>query len=210
MLKLYDYTAAPSPRRTRMFLAEKKVPYDCIQVNIQAGEQLSDEFKAINPRCTVPALVTRNGETICENVAIAHYIGELYPEPNMMGGSAIERARVLEWNWRCEFEGLSAVAEILRNTSKGMKGRAMTGPRNIEQLPELAARGKERLGYFFEDLNKQLETHSYVAGPNYSLADITATVTVDFSKWVKCYPDETLTALHEWHGRMKARPSYTA
>ena len=86
----------------------------------------------------------------------------------------------------------------------------MTGPRNIEQLPELAARGKERLGYFFEDLNSQLESHNYIAGPHYSLADITATVTMDFSKWVKCYPDETLTALHEWHGRMKARPSYTA
>lgn len=210
MLKLYDYTAAPSPRRTRMFLAEKKVPYDCIQVDIQAGEQLSDKFKAINPRCTVPALVTADGETICENVAIASYVEELHPEPNMMGRSAIERARVLEWNWRCEFEGLSAVAEILRNTSKGMKGRAMTGPRNIEQLPELAARGKERLAYFFEDLNTQLENHDYVAGANYSMADITATVTVDFSKWVKCYPDESLTALHEWHDCMKARPSYNA
>jgi len=210
MLKLYDYTAAPSPRRTRIFLAEKNVPYECIQIDIQAGEQLSDEFKAINPRCTVPALVTLNGETICENVAIAHYIEELYPEPSLMGATAIERARVLEWNWRCEFEGLSAVAEILRNTSKGMKNRAMTGPRNIAQLPELAARGKERLAFFFEDLNAQLESHNYVAGPNYSLADITAIVGMDFSKWVKCYPDESLTALHEWRDRIKARPSYTA
>ena len=210
MLKLYDYTQAPSPRRTRMFLAEKNVPYDCVQVDIQAGEQLSDEFKAINPRCTVPALVTRDGQTICENLAIAHYIGELYPEPNMMGGSAIERARVLEWNWRCEFEGLSAVAEILRNTSKGMVGRAMTGPRNMAQIPELAERGKARLAFFFEDLNTQLESNAYIAGPNYSLADITATVAMDFSKWVKCYPDASLTALHEWHERMTARPSYTA
>ena len=210
MLKLYDYTAAPRPRRARMFLAAKNVPYECIQVDLQAGEQLSDEFTAINPRCTVPALVTRDGETICENLAIAHYIGELYPEPVLIGATAIERARVFEWNWRCEFEGLAAVAEILRNTSKGMKGRAMTGPRNIEQIPELAARGKERLGHFFEDLNTQLESHNYVAGPYYSLADITATVAMDFSKWVKCYPDESLTALHEWHDRMKARPNYTA
>jgi len=210
MLKLYDCTTAPSPRRTRMFLAEKNVPYDCIQVDLQAGEQLSDKFKAINPRCTVPALVTEDGETICENVAIAQYVEELYPEVNLMGNSAIERARVLEWNWRCEFEGLSAIAEILRNTSKGMKGRAMTGPRNIAQLPQLAERGKERLAYFFEDLNTQLETHDYVAGSNYSLADITATVSVDFSKWVKCYPDETLTALHAWHSQMKSRPSYSA
>jgi len=210
MLKLYDYTAAPSPRRARMFLAEKNIPYECVQVDIQAGEQLSDDYKAINPRCTVPALITTDGDKICENVAIAQYIEELHPKPNLMGNSSIERARVLEWNWRCEFEGLSAIAEVLRNTSKGMKGRAMTGPRNIEQLPELAARGKARLTYFFEDLNAQLEINNYVAGSNYSMADITATVAIDFAKWVKCYPDDSLTALHNWRERMKARPSYNA
>lgn len=210
MLKLYDYTKAPSPRRARMFLAEKNVPYECVQIDIKAGEQLSDEFKAINPRCAVPALVTETGDVICENIAIAQYIEELHPDTPLMGSTPLERARISEWNWRCEFEGLSAVAEILRNTSEGMKGRAMTGPRNIEQLPALAARGKERLAYFFEDLNAQLETSSYVAGENYSFADITATVGVDFSKWVKSTPDESLTALHAWHGRMKARPNYKA
>lgn len=210
MLTLYDFTAAPSPRRARILLAEKGVDYDCKQVDLQTGEQLGAEFKALNPRCTVPCLVTENGDAISENLAIAAYIEELHPTPPLMGTTALEKAQILEWNWRVEFEGLSAIAEVLRNTSKGMQGRAMTGPRNIEQLPELAERGRERLGYFFEDLNAQLVKQPFVAGTAFSLADITAVVAMDFSKWVKAYPDESLSALHSWHARMAERPSYKA
>lgn len=210
MLTLYDYAAAPSPRRARIFLAEKGIDYDCKQVDIRTGEQLGPEFRAINPRCAVPALVTEGGDTICENVAIASYIESIHPEPPLMGTTALERARVLEWNWRCEFEGLSAIAEILRNTSPHMKGRAMTGSRNIEQVPEFAARGKERLGYFFEDLNEHLEKSSYIAGDYFSLADITAMVAVDFSAWVKSSPDTSLTALTKWHKSVSARPASKA
>lgn len=210
MITLYDYAAAPSPRRARIFLAEKDIEYKCIQVDIRAGEQLGDAFKAINPRCAVPALVTDTGVAISENLAIAAYIEELFPKPNLMGRTPIERAQVLEWNWRCEFEGLSAIAEILRNTSPGMKDRAMTGPRNVEQLPALAERGALRLGHFFEDLNAQLSKTDYVCGDMFSLADITAVVGMDFSKWVKQYPHEDLKALHAWHKKISERASYKA
>ena len=137
-LKLYDYTDAPSPRRTRIFLAEKNIDYDCVQIDIREKEQLSDAYKAINPRCAVPALDLGDGTILTENVAIATYIESQYPEPALMGATDIERARVLEWNWRVEYEGLMAVAEVLRNSSEMMKGRALTGPQNIEQIPELA------------------------------------------------------------------------
>jgi len=210
MITLYDYAAAPSPRRARIFLAEKAIKYKCIQVDIRAGEQLSDAFKAVNPRCAVPALVTKDGDTISENLAIASYLEELYPIPNLMGKTPIERANVLEWNWRCEFEGLSAIAEILRNTSPGMKSRAMTGPRNVEQLPALAERGVLRLGHFFEDLNAKLFKTEFVSGDAFSLADITAVVGMDFAKWVKQYPSDDLTALHAWHAKVAARDSYKA
>ncbi len=207
MITLYDCATAPSPRRARIFLAEKGVKYDCKQVDLRTGEQLGPEFRAINPRCAVPALVTESGDVICENVAIASYIEEIHPEPPLMGSTAIERAQVLEWNWRCEFEGLSAIAEILRNTSPHMKGRAMTGARNVEQVPEFGARGKERLGYFYEDLNERLEKSAFIAGDFYSLADITALVAVDFSAWVKSSPDACLKALAKWHKEVSARPS---
>ncbi len=210
MLTLYDYQAAPSPRRARIFLAEKGVEYDCKQVDLRTGEQLGPEFRAINPRCAVPALVTEDGRTITENVAIASYVESLYSEPPLMGRDAYERAHILEWNWRCEFEGLAAVAEVLRNTSPHMKGRAMTGARNIEQLPELAARGRERLQYFFEDLDEHLSKSPFIAGDNYSLADITALVCVDFSAWIKSSPSDGLKALHSWHKKVSDRPSSQA
>ncbi len=210
MLTLYDCQSAPSPRRTRILLAEKDIDYKCIQVDLRTGEQLGDAFKAINPRCAVPALVTENGDVISENIAIASYIEDIHPEKPMMGQTALEKALILEWNWRCEFEGLSAIAEILRNTSPHMKNRAMTGKRNIAQLPELAERGRERLGYFFEDLNQQLSENEFVAGNHYSLADITALVCVDFSKWVKASPNDSLVALHKWHKKASQRPASSA
>lgn len=207
MLKFYDCQTAPSPRRARIFLAEKGIKAEVTEIDLRKGEQMSDAFRAINPRCAVPCLVTEDGDAISENLAIAAYIEERFPENPLMGRTPLEKAMVLEWNWRCEFEGLAAVAEILRNSSPHMKSRAMTGPRNIEQLPELAERGRIRLGYFWEDLNTQLAKNEYVAGDFYSLADITAMVGVDFAKWVKASPNESLTALWKWHAKAAARPA---
>ena len=73
MLKLYDCSTAPSPRRARMFLAEKGLEWETIEVDLRSAEQLKPDFLAINPKATVPALVTENGEVIAENLAIAAY-----------------------------------------------------------------------------------------------------------------------------------------
>lgn len=210
MLTLYDYQAAPSPRRARIFLAEKNADYKNVQIDLRANEQMGDDFRKINPRCAVPCLVTEDGQAISENIAIASFLEAAYPNPPLMGTSAIEKARVLEWNWRVEFEGLSAVAEILRNSSPHMKGRAMTGPRNVEQLPELADRGRTRLAHFFEDMNAQFSQSDNLALDDYSFADISALVTIDFSKWVKAAPADDLTALWDWHKKAAARPASSA
>ena len=210
MLTFYDYQAAPSPRRARIFMAEKGIEYDCKQVDLRTGEQLSPEFRTINPRCAVPALVTEDGQVIAENIAIAVYLEDRFPEPPLMGTTAAEKALISEWNWRCEAEGLMAIAEVLRNSSPHMKGRAMTGSRNIDQIPALAERGRTRLAFFFEDLNEQLGKNEFVAGDSFSLADITALVAVDFSGWVKASPDSSLTSLLDWHKKVSSRPSATA
>jgi len=205
-MKFYDCATAPSPRRARIFIAEKGLDIETIEIDLRKGEQMSESFRAINPRAAVPAIVTDEGEAICENVAIAQYIEAHHPTPNLMGETPLETARVSEWNWRLEFEGLSAIAEILRNTSPHMKGRAMTGPRNIEQLPQLAARGGIRIGYFWEDLNARLSESAYVASDRFTFADITALVLVDFSKWVKASPPESMSAIWDWHAKVSARP----
>ena len=209
MLKLYDCTTAPSPRRTRILLAEKGIAHDTQQIDLRSGEQMSDKFRAVNPRCTVPALVTDDG-VLTENAEIAAYLEALYPEKPMLGTTPREKSLIAKWNWRCEMEGLMSIAHALRNSTPAMKDRALPGPRNVAQIPELAARGQQQTKWFLEDLNTQLTDNAYVAGENYSVADITATVAVDFAKWVKVVPTESQTALLDWHERMKARPSYNA
>ncbi len=210
MLKLYDCTTAPSPRRARMLLSEKNIAHENVQIDLKTGEQMGEAFKAINPNCTVPALVTEDGDVLTENASITAFLEAAYPETPMLGTTPIEQAEIAKWNWRMESNGLAAVAEALRNSSPNMKDRAIAGPRNIKQIPELAERGLQRIAWFFEDLNAQLQDNTHVAGEAYSVADITATIVVDFARWVKVYPLESQTALLEWHERMKTRPSYTA
>ena len=210
MIKLYDCTTAPSPRRTRMFLAEKGIAYENIQIDLKKGEQMSPEFRKINPGCTVPAMVTEDGVTLTENAGISAYLEALYPENPLLGTTPMEKAQIATWNWRCEMGGLMSAAEALRNSSPNMKDRALPGPKNIPQIPELAERGVMKLGWFFKTLNRQLTANNYVAGDSYSVADITATVVMDFGRWVKVYPQEDQTALLAWHARMKERPSYNA
>ena len=210
MITLYDCTTAPSPRRTRMFLAEKGIDYENIQVDLRKGEQMSESFRKINPGCTVPAMITEDGAVLTENAGIAVYLEALHPDPPLLGTTPMQKADIATWNWRCEMGGLMSVAEALRNSSPNMKDRALPGPRNIAQIPELAERGVMKLGWFFKTLNRQLSVNEYVAGDSYSVADITATITVDFAEWVKVYPEEDQSALLAWHTRMKERASYKA
>lgn len=210
MLTLYDYAPAPSPRRTRIFLAEKGIKFDAIQIDLRKGEQLSDAFKAINPRCTVPALKLDDGYILTENLAIADYLNNLRADPPLIGQDPVSRADVLQWNSRIEMEGLMAVAEMLRNTSKAMVDRALPGQFKLEQIPALAERGRLRLADFYKRMNAHLEGREFISGDHYSLADITLLVTVDFSSWVKATPDEGLTHLLRWHSMVSARPASDA
>lgn len=206
-MKFYDCATAPSPRRARMVIAEKRIDVETVEVDLRSGQQFSEDFMAVNPGCTVPVLVTEEGETLCENAAIARYLEALYPDPPLLGTSPIEQARVAEWVWRTEFEGLISVMEVLRNTSKAMKDRALPGPDPVPQIPELAERGMARGQRFFKTLDKRLSDTPWLAGDTFSFADISAYVFVEFGAWVKMVPDDDLQALAKWRDACKARPS---
>ena len=209
-ITLYDYTPAPSPRRTRILLAEKAIETDNVQIDMMKGEQLSDAYRAINPACTIPALRLEDGTILTENAGIAVWADAYKPEPPLLGRTPEEKGLVMTWNARCEFEGMMAAAEILRNTSPGMKDRAITGPVNFPQIPELAERGRIRLPRFFDTLNERLEGRDFIAIDDFSFADITALIIVDFARWVKIEPADVHTNLKRWHAAVSARPSAKA
>src|ERR1700723_3916902 len=110
-LKLYHAAASPNSRRVRIFLAEKGLKPTLIPVDLGAGEQHSDAYRAINPRRVVPALVLEDGTTIGEVPAIWRYLEEAYPTPPLLGSTPKDKALVTMWERRAELEGFAAVME---------------------------------------------------------------------------------------------------
>ncbi len=207
MITLYDCATAPSPRRARIFLAEKGVAHDTVPVDLRTGEQLGEAYRQINPQCTVPALRTEDGVLLADNAGIAAYLEARFPEPPLLGRTPGEKAEVASWNWRMEFEGLLAIAEALRNSAPAMANRALPGTVNYAQIPQLAERGLARVDAFFDLLNARIAGRSFVAGDHFSVADITAVVAVDFARIVKRKPGEQHPELLRWRAAMAERPS---
>lgn len=204
-ITLYDCATAPSPRRARILLAEKGVPHETVQVDLRSGEQLGEAYRRINPQCTVPALVTEEGPVLTDNAAIAAYIEARFPDPPLLGRTALEKAEIAGWQARIEQEGLMAIAEGFRNGSPAMAKRALTGPVDHAQIPALAERGVARAGLFFAALDAHLAGRDFIATGRFSLADITAVVVVDFARAIRLRPVEDYAELRRWREAMQAR-----
>jgi len=209
-VKFYDCKTAPSPRRVRIFLAEKGLKLETVQVDLGKGEQLGDEFRKVNPDCVVPALALDDGTCISEVIAICQYVEEMHPEPALMGASRLERAQVSMWNAKVEQLGLMSMMDAFRNAAKGLAGRALPGRESYEQIPELAERGRKRVLQFFYRLNEQLADNAFVAGDSYSVADISAMVLVDFAGWIKLAVPDDAVHVARWYAEVSKRPSAAA
>ena len=209
-MKFYDCKPAPSPRRVRVFMAEKGIEIPTVQVDLRNGEHLKPEFRMINPHCTVPVLMLDDGARLISTAAIWRYLEETHPEPPLMGRSAKEKALIADTQWRIETEGFGAVAEALRNSTPGMKDRALTGPVPFEQIPALAERGKKRAELFLQLLEFMVGPKPFLCGDAYSVADIDAMITVEFAKWIKLeLPPDAVNA-RRWYASVSSRPSAKA
>ena len=203
----YDCSTAPNPRRARMFIAEKGLDIETREVSIAKGEQLSDAFKAVNPSATLPVLITDEGATLTENLGIAAYLEARFPEPALMGRTSDEKGLVLMWNSIVEQQGGVPIAETLRNTHPAFSERAIPGPVNHAQIPELDRRGAARVALFFNILEARLAESACLAGPEFSLADISAFVFVDFARVIKQRIPQENSATQSWFEKVASRPS---
>jgi glutathione S-transferase len=200
-MKIYDFTQAPNPRRVRVFLAEKglTVPYE--QINISTADNRKPEFLKKNPMGTLPVLELDDGTLIAESVAICRYFEDIKPEPALMGVDAKDKAVVEMWQRRMEFEVLSMAAGSFRNTSDFFKGRI---PQEYGEVCKVAA--IKRL----EWLDTVLADREFIAGPRYTIADITALIGIDFGRTTGIRIQENQTNLARWHKAVSSRPSAKA
>jgi glutathione S-transferase len=202
-MKIYEFTMAPNPRRVRVFLAEKgiNVPYE--QVDIAAGANRKPEFLKINPMGGLPVLELDDGTHIAESVAICRYFEETKPDPRLMGVDAKDKAVVEMWNRRMEFEVLWMTAGAFRNTSDFFKGR-------IPQVKEYGEICRSAAIKRLEWLDTVLADREFIAGPRYTIADITALIGIDFGRLTGIKVEENQKNLARWHKAVSNRPSAKA
>src|SRR5271155_2366179 len=203
-MKLYDGGRAPNPRRVRIFLTEKGVTIPTEQVDLGQLQQRSDAFTALNPMQRVPALVLDDGTVITESMAICRYFEALHPEPPLFGRGALDSALIEMWSRRVEFHLYLPVSYLFQHLHPAMK--VMVDP----QVPAWGEANKPRVFEFLRLLDSELKARPYVAGKEFTVADITTLVSVDFMKVSKLAVPEELANLRRWHGEVSARPSAAA
>lgn len=203
-MKLYDSKAAPNPRRTRIYLAEKGITVPTEQVDIVAKQHLTPEYAAINPLQRMPALELDDGTIITESIAICRYFEVLQPQPPLFGVGAKEVALVEMWQRRVELHLFFPVAQVFRHTHPAMKEL------EVPQVAAWAEANRPRVVDFLRILDHALKSRPFIAGEHYSVADITALCAVDFMKPARLAVPAELTNVKRWHAEVSARPSAKA
>lgn len=203
-MKLYDTNRAPNPRRVRIFLAEKGISVPLEPIDLGKGEHKSPEFTGLNPRQRVPLLVLDDGTAIAETIAICRYFEALQPEPNLFGRTPEEQGLVEMWQRRVELDLFYPIMMVLRHLNPAM------AQMEVPQVPEWGEANKPKvlaaLGFF----NDQLADRAFIAGPRFTVADITMLVAVDFLRVIRTEVSEHQTHLKRWYDIVSQRPSAKA
>ncbi len=204
-MKLYTFDPAPNPKRLTLFMAHKGIELPTEQVNLMELEQMSEAYGNINPKRTVPALKLDSGEVLTEVIGICTYLEGLYPEKPLLGSNPLQKAQVMSACHEIFVEGLQAIADILRNGNPAFTNRALPGPVDCAQIPELVERGQLRLDAFVRAMDARLKDQETVVDGALTLADIDLYAVVEFMGWVKASIPDDCQALKQWHQAMSER-----
>lgn len=203
-MKLYNSNFAPSPRRVRIFLAEKNVSVPTVDVDLARLEQRAEDFSALNSFQRIPVLVLDDGAAICESMAICRYFEETHPDPPLFGVGALERALVEMWQRRLEFGLFLQIANAFRHSHPHM------AQMEVPQIAELAQTSKPKAVDAMARIDRELDGRAFIAGDRFSVADITGLVALDFARTARIAIPEELRQLRRWHADLSARPSAKA
>jgi len=203
-MKIIEDARAPNPRRVRIFLAEKGIDIAYEQIDITEFQHKGADFTGLNPLQRVPVLLLDDADPISESMAICRYFEELQPEPALMGTGAEGKARTEMWQRRMELNLLSPVAQTFRHPHPAMK--EMEQP----QVAQWGEANRPRALTMLSLLNEELATRPFIAGNEYTVADITALVAVDFMKPARIERPANLTNLTRWYDEISVRPSASA
>jgi glutathione S-transferase len=204
MVKILETRAAPNPRRVRIFLAEKGIEVPFEELDLMKGALKTPEFTKMNRLQRVPVLVLDDGTAIAETMAICRYFDEVKPEPALFGTGARERAMVEMWARRMEFNLLWCVAQAFRHLHPAMAHL------EVPQVADWGEANKPRVLEVLQFMDEELASRPYVAGEQFSVADITGLVAVDFMRAARIQRPAEMKNVERWHQTVSARPSAKA
>lgn len=206
-MKLYSAHRAPNPRRVLMFIAEKTIPgIEVVNVDLAQGQHFEEGFRVISPFSRVPALELDDGRVLTESRAICSWLEGRFPEPNLMGVDAEERAFVESADRELEFHLLLPLAMWIRHCHPGLA--ALEKP----QFPDYGRAQAERARQAAQAFDERLARQEWMAGERFTIADITAFCALEFARGLmKFRLDEAgLAHLAAWRERVASRPSAAA
>ncbi len=204
-MKLYQSNSLPSPRRIRMFLAEKGIEnVEMVDVDVVGGEAREPEFLERNSLGEVPVLELDDGGHISEVTAISRYFEEIRPFPDLFGGTPGDKARVEMWLRRIESGLMGAVAAYYHHATAGF------GDAGRYRNREWGESSRERATATMHLLDRALGTADFVAGATFSAADIAALCAIDFAIALGIEIPSGADNLWAWHERVSRRRSAAA
>ncbi len=203
-VRIFESRRAPNPRRVGVFLAEKDVEVERVELDIMSGEHYQDAHIARAGTHQIPVIELSDGSFLSETVAICRYLEALYPDPNLMGGDPLEVAQIEMWQRRVEMGLLLNIAQVIRHTIPAMNALEHV------QVPDWGEACKPRVEKSLRDLNARLDVSPYIACERFTIADITASVAVGFMRVLRQNPPEDCAALNAWYANIRERPSSAA
>lgn len=201
-MKLYVFQVAPNPTKVRLYLAEKAAGGTAIDmtpviVNLPKGEQRKPEHVARNPFGRLPVLELDDGSYLIESLAIIEYLEECYPQPPMIGQSALERARVRELERIAELGVLLPVGRVIHATKS---------PIGLPPNPEVAEHFRKILPEALRFLDARLsDGRPFVAGDHPTIADCTLAAAFQFARFGKVEIDPGFQHLMRWDAAYRER-----
>lgn len=200
---LYHYPLCPFSRKIRLILAEKKLDFS---LEIESFWEKKADFIKLNPAGQVPILVDLNGSVIPDSMAIAEYLEDAYPDPVLIGEDLTGRAevrRLIGW-----FDGkfaseVSLTLVMEKNIKRYLKNEPNSGPNSVA-----IRNAKSLINYHLEYISWLVDRRNWLAGDNFSLADITAAAHLSVVDYLGDVPWDRHPVAKEWFARIKSRPTF--
>jgi glutathione S-transferase len=209
-MKIYDIPGFPNPMRIRVVLAEKGLAsqVEFVKIDLPAAEHKQAAFLAKNITGTVPVLELDDGTFISECTAITEYLDNLDGHATLTGTTALQKGLIHMQQKRAESELIDAIGIYFHHATPGL-GAALEVHKSPEWSGRVAYGEKQRdravagMKYF----DGVLKTRPYVAGDQFSMADITVLAGLVFAGFAKIDVPAECTTLLAWKDRMYERPS---